>query len=283
MRDYDFLIIGSNGLLGSSIVKILKKNNNSFLTVARKNSNFNLDLKNFNKLKKFFLKNRFKIVINCAGKININFCEKKFNDSVIINSTLVKFLSNMSQIYNFKFVQISTDHVYKGKRLKLNSETSKIFAINKYAKTKIIAEKYLKNLKNFLIVRTNFTGKKKNTFIDWLVKSIKSNKTIYLFNDMYTSTLDVKTCAEIIIELALLKSKGIYNLGTRNMLSKEKFAVNLSKILKRRLEYKSVSCDMQQISRGKNLGLNVKKIEKKLGYRMPTAYQSILNLAKEYK
>ena len=189
----------------------------------------------------------------------------------------------MSKIYNFKFVQISTDHVYKGKRLKLNSETSKIHAINKYAKTKIIAEKYLKNLKNFLIIRTNFTGKKKNTFIDWLVKSIKSKKTIYLFNDMYTSTLDVKTCAKIIIELALLKSKGIYNLGTRNMLSKEKFAVNLSKILKRRLEYKSVSCDMQQISRGKNLGLNVKKIEKKMGFRMLTTHQSIVNLAKEYK
>ena len=283
MNNYDFLIIGSNGLLGSRIVKALKKKKYKFLTVARKNSNFNLDLKNFKRLKIFFLKNRFKIVINCVAKIDINFCEKKFNDSLIINSTFVKFLSEMSKKYDFKFVQISTDHVYRGKSLKLNSEKSKIFAINNYAKTKILAEKYLTNLKNFLIIRTNFTGKKKNTFIDWLVKSIKSGKTIYLFNDMYTSTLDVKTCGEIIIELALLKSKGIYNVGSRNMVSKEEFAVNVSKVLKKKLKYKSVSCDMQKISRGKNLGLSTKKIEKKIGYKMPTSIESIINLIKEYR
>ena len=38
---------------------------------------------------------------------------------------------------------------------------------------------------------------------------------------MYTSTIDVKSCAKIIIDLALLKSKGIYNLGARNMMSKK--------------------------------------------------------------
>ena len=283
MADYDFLIIGSNGLLGSRIVKILKKKKLNFLTIARNNSNFNLNLKNFKRLKKFFSKYRFRFVINCAAKININFCEKNFNDALIINTLLVKFLSTMSNKFDFKLIQISTDHVYKGKELKLNSEKNKIYAINKYAKTKILAEKYLKNLKNFLIIRTNFTGKKKNTFIDWLVKNIKSNKTINLFNDMHTSTLDVNTCAETIIELALLKSKGIYNLGSRNMVSKEKFAINVSKVLKKKLKYKSVSCDMQKILRGKNLGLNVKKIEKKLGYRMPSTNQSIVNLIKEYK
>jgi len=31
------------------------------------------------------------------------------------------------------------------------------------------------------------------------------------------------------------------------------------------------------------LGLNVKKNEKKMGFRMLTAQQSIVNLAKEYK
>jgi hypothetical protein len=40
---------------------------------------------------------------------------------------------------------------------------------------------------------------------------------------------------------------------------------------------------MQQISSGKNLGLNVNKIEKKIGYKMPTSNQSIVNLVKEYQ
>ena len=283
MKNFDFLVIGSKGLLGSKIVKILKKKKINHLTIARKNSNFNLNLKNFKSLNKLFLKNRFRVVINCAAIIDINYCESKFNEALIINCKLVKFLSEMSKKFEFKFVQISTDHVYKGKKLKLNHEQSEIFAINKYAKTKILAEKYLKKLNNFLIIRTNFTGKKKNTFIDWLVKSIKSKKTINLFNDMYTSTMDVNTCAEIIIDLASLKSKGIYNLGSRNMTSKKNFAISVSKYLKKKIKYKSVSCDMQQISRGKNLGLSVKKIEKKIGYKMPTSNQSIISLVKEYR
>ena len=283
MKNFDFLVIGSNGLLGSNIVKILKKKKINFLTVARKNSNFNINLENFKRLDKFFLKNKFKIVINCAAIIDINYCEKKYNISSIINSKLVKFLSQMSKKFDFKFVQISTDHVYKGKNAVFNSEKSETFAINKYAKSKILAEKYLKELKKFLIIRTNFTGKKKDSFIDWLIRNFKKKTEINLFNDMYTSTMDVQTCAKTIIKLAMLKSKGIYNLGSRNMITKENFAKKLSKILKIKIKYKSISSDIQQVSRGKNLGLNVKKIEEKIGYKMPTSSQSIINLLKEYQ
>ena len=283
MKNFEFLVIGSNGLLGSNIVKILNKKKISFLTVARKNSNFNINLKNFKKLNKFFLKNKFKIVINCAAIIDINYCEKNYKIISIINSELVKFLSQMSKKFDFKFVQISTDQVYRGKDGLLNSEKSELFAINKYAKSKILAEKYLKKLKKFLIIRTNFTGKKKNSFIDWLMESFKKKAKINLFNDMYTSTIDVQTCADIIIKLAMLKSKGVYNLGSRNMITKENFAKNLSKILKLKIKYKSVSSDIQHVQRGKNLGLDVKKIEKKIGSKMPTTNQSIINLVKEYQ
>ena len=100
---------------------------------------------------------------------------------------------------------------------------------------------------------------------------------------MYTSNVDVKSCAKIIIDLALLQSKGIYNLGARNMISKKEFAIYLSKILKLKIYYKSISCDTLNVARGKNLGLNVKKIEQKLGYSMPTPKQSIKSLAEDYK
>jgi len=37
------------------------------------------------------------------------------------------------------------------------------------------------------------------------------------------------------------------------------------------------------VPRGKNLGLNVKKVEKTLGIRMQTSAKSLFNLVKEYK
>ena len=57
----------------------------------------------------------------------------------------------------------------------------------------------------------------------------------------------------------------------------------MSKKLKKEIKYKSIICDMHKISRAKNLGLSVKKIEKKIGYKMPTSNQSIINLVKEYQ
>ena len=169
MNIFDFLVIGSNGLLGSRIVKILKRKKSTLFTVARRNSNFNLNLNNFKKLDKLFKQNKFRIVINCAAIVDINYCEKKKNYSSIINTKFVKYLSEKSKKYNFKLVQISTDHVYKGDKKVPNKENNKIFSINNYARTKIKAEKYLLKLKKFLIIRTNFTGKKKNSFIDWLI------------------------------------------------------------------------------------------------------------------
>ncbi len=283
MKKYEYLVLGSNGLLGSNVIKVLKKKKLSYFTVARKKSNFNLNLKFFNKLKKIFLKNKFNVVINCAGIIDIDYCEKHFKSALIINCLLVKFLTKMSKKYNLKLVQISTDHVYKGAKFKLNSEKSKIFAINKYAKTKILSEKYPKKLKRYLIIRTNFTGKRNDTFINWVINSVKKKGVIDLFNDMYTSTIDVTSCANIIVDLCSLNTKGIYNIGTRNSISKEKFAIKVYKKLKRNFNYRSVSCDIHNTPRGKNLGLNVQKIEKKIGYKMPTSDQAINNLIKEYK
>ena len=50
-----------------------------------------------------------------------------------------------------------------------------------------------------------------------------------------------------------------------------------------RIKYKEASSETLLVKRGKNLGLNVKKIEKKLGVKMPSSNQAIYNLVKEYK
>ena len=47
--------------------------------------------------------------------------------------------------------------------------------------------------------------------------------------------------------------------------------------------FKSAIGRVQKVPRGKNLGLDVSKIEKKLGYKMPTSNKSIINLLKEYQ
>ena len=66
MKKYKFLIIGSNGLLGSNIVKILKQKI-SYFTIARNKSDYNLNLNNYENLNKIFLKYKFDNVVNCSN------------------------------------------------------------------------------------------------------------------------------------------------------------------------------------------------------------------------
>lgn len=285
MKRFDYLIIGSNGFLGSNIKKILKIKKKKFFCVARSKSNFNLDLNNYSRLAKIFEKNKFNIVINCAGIIDLNYCEKYPKKILKLNYEFPKYLAKLSNIFNFKHVHISSDHVYLSKIKKYNSEKDNTKGINNYAKSKIKAEKAVKKSKKYLIIRTNFTDKKngKNkSFVDWIYSSIKNQKKIPLFNDMFVSTIDVKNCAIFIIRLAEMTSYGIYNIGARNQTSKKEFALKFAKNIKKNLNFVDVSVNTSKIKRGKYLGLNVKKIQAKLNVKMPSINKVIDIISEKY-
>ena len=279
---FKYLIIGSNGLLGNEFKKILNKS--IYMTLARNNSDYNIDLIKFGKLNFFFKKYKFLNVINCAGITDLNYCEKNFKKCKKINSDLLKHLTTLSTKYNFKLVHISTDHFFKNEKFKLNKENFTKVAINKYALSKLIAEKYVKKNKNNLIIRTNFTGFKFNnissTFVGWLLDGINKKKKLSLFEDMFTSTLDVNSCATVIKKLIECNASGVYNVGTKNAISKKNFAILFAKKIKKKISYEQVSSQKLDIKRGKYLGLNTNKTEKKLNIKMINSNTAILKLAK---
>lgn len=279
---FEYLLIGSNGLLGSSIKS--KLNLKKVMCVARTNSDYNVDLKYLKKFKKIFDKYEFKNVINCAAITNLSKCEKEKKKTKKINLELPILLNNLSKKMKFNLIHISTDQVYcKGKSNKFK-ETDKISFLNYYSKTKFLAEKILMNNKKSLIIRTNFTGFKKNlnkTFVGWLLDSIKRKKKISLFNDFYVSTIDVNFCSKVIIKLIKKKAKGIYNIGSRKSISKERFAILFANKMGKKLNYNSVSSTKSDIKRPKNITLDISKIERKLKILMPYPVAVINNLIKE--
>ena len=279
---FEYLLIGSNGLLGSSIKS--KLNLKKVMCVARTNSDYNVDLKYFKKFKKIFDKYEFKNVINCAAITNLSKCEKEKKKTKKINLELPILLNNLSKKMKFNLIHISTDQVYcKGKSNKFK-ETDKISFLNYYSKTKFLAEKILMNNKKSLIIRTNFTGFKKNlnkTFVGWLLDSIKRKKKISLFNDFYVSTIDVNFCSKVIIKLIKKKAKGIYNIGSRKSISKERFAILFANKMGKKLNYNSVSSTKSDIKRPKNITMDISKIERKLKILMPYPVAVINNLIKE--
>jgi dTDP-4-dehydrorhamnose reductase len=281
---FKFILLGSNGLLGNELKKILPKK--PTLTISRKKADLNIDLRNFLRIENTFKKLKFKNVINCAAITNLTLCERKKKDCYLINQKLPIFLNKLSQKYNFNLIHVSSDQVYNSKTNKLNKETDKLGFYNYYSKTKLKAEKnLLKSKKKNLIIRTNFTGFKKNkhTFLSWLHKSMNKKKKLNLFEDMYVSTLDVSNCANIIKKLINKNVYGVYNVGTNKALTKKNFAIHFANKMKMNLNYRSVSLDVTKPKRPKYLGLNVDKVEKILKKKMISPKTAINNLVKKIK
>ena len=88
----------------------------------------------------------------------------------------------------------------------------------------------------------------------------------------------------MIIKLIEKNKSGVFNLGTRDSLSKKNFAILYAKKLKKKIYYNDISANKIILKRPLNLRLNVKKIEKTLGLKMISSSQSInkLILQKRY-
>ena len=119
--------------------------------------------------------------------------------------------------------------------------------------------------------RINFFGiskSEKKTISDWVILSFKQKKLFYLFTDIIFNPLSLSSICEIINKLIISKKFlkwGIYNLGSKNSLSKASFAIKVAECLNlKNKNYKLVNSSMIfKIKRLiKNMSMDVRKFEK---------------------
>jgi dTDP-4-dehydrorhamnose reductase len=80
-----------------------------------------------------------------------------------------------------------------------------------------------------------------------------------------------------------LDKTGIFNLGTRDSLTKKEFAILYAKKLKKKIYYQEISAKKLKLKRPLNLKLDTTKTEKALGIKMITSLKSINNLVLQKK
>ena len=286
------LILGSSGLLGKHLYENLKTNKNiEIFHTGLKKRKINFD--NKIELKKFIFATNPNLIINCAAYTNIEECEKNIKMSKKINVEIIRqiFKLKYQKKMKFNFIQLSTDLFNNKNKLNSSKENSKIFLINNYCQHKREAEKIcIKN--KALILRTNFFGKsmgKKKSFSDWIYKVFKNkNKDkIFLFNDVYFNPLRINTIVKIIsfiINKRKIKLSGIYNLGAKDAIFKNEFAILFAKktgIFHK--NYANINVNkLLSVKRSTNMYMNVNKFENKFKLKLPNIKNEIINEAKKY-
>ena len=281
------LLLGSSGMLGKSIYKFLKNDFEVYTNGLKKRR---YDLCKKKNLSILLNKTKPDVIINSLGITNIEICNKNKKLAKKVNFEILKNLFNIKKRYNYKFwlIQISTDQLYDAISFKTKSrEESKIKINNYYTKTKVQAERICE-LNKSLILRTNFFGKsivKKKSFSDWVLKSSERKKTFYLFKDIYFSPLRFITICRILKKIVQnnFDTNGIYNLGSKNGLSKLNFSLFFLKYLKiKNKNFRIASVNkILKTKRSKNMLMNVEKFENTFKIKLPNLINEITNEAKE--
>jgi dTDP-4-dehydrorhamnose reductase len=281
------LILGATGMLGKAIYRTAQNNNYTVIGVARSGTDRSVDIKNETGLQRLVRDEQPQIILNTVAITNIDYCEKNPEDVFMTNTRPASFLADLSSELNAYLVHISTDHYYHGEGLKRHSEVDPITLVNEYARSKYLAECFTRLYPNSLIVRTNIVGfrglKESPTFVEWCLKILTEKEQVTLFDDYYTSSIDVCRFSEILLDLIRKKITGTLNVAGRDVTSKREFITDLANAFNLDISHATAGSvhRMESTPRADSLGLDVKKVEEILGYPMPDRYEVVENLKRQ--
>ena len=214
-----FLILGSTGMLGMTVSKLLiseLKNSEIYLTYTSEDKINILKKKlhlmdsskfiKFNILKDhiFDLPNNFDVVINCIGIIKPFIDEQNSSSlekSITVNS---KFPFDISNHFNSSaIIQIATDCVFSGTTGDYNEESSHD-PIDVYGKTKSLGEVISDNFFNLRCSITGHELSSSNSLLEWFLNQ-KENSIINGFMNHTWNGLTTLTYSKLL--LSIIKNK----------------------------------------------------------------------------
>lgn len=282
-------VTGATGLLGSTLVPLLRGYGNTVVTHARSaNADFLADLANKSEAFAMLDSVRPECIINLVGLTSVERCEIFPNEAYLVNTkvveNLVQWISESNS--NSHLVQISTDHVYDGMRL--NTE-NQVALKNYYAFSKYAGELAATQVPS-TILRTNFIGRSKainrESLTDWVYNSLTSGKNIQVLNDVFFDPLSMDTLAELIQFVIERKAVGIFNLGSHNGMSKADldftFAECLGLPTSGMTLVDSSKAKFLQAYRPKDMRMDCSRFENTFDLKLPRLSDEIEKVAKEY-
>lgn len=239
------LILGSTGMMGSAISKLIK-NDKRFkilctyknyrkvkLIKLQKNQKKKLNVFNFNEIKKIIITFKPDFIINCVGLIKQLSNEQNLNKTKFLNTTLPKKLSIVAKNRNFRIIHLSTDCVFSGKKGNYK-ERDKCDANDLYGISKFKGEIDSKFVLN---IRTSIIGHEltsSNSLLNWFLTQKKING----FKKAFFSGLTTLELSNIIINEMIVKNK-ISN-GLFHVSGPKISKLDLLKIVKRIYKRKTI-------------------------------------------
>ena len=277
------IIFGGTGLLGQSIYDLFKKKHFiCYRSSLRKNSDFKSDLLSKKKITKFIKKIKPNLVINCAGETDVNLCNKDFKNAYKSNVLTVRnIVDSINEVgVNCLLVQISTDQVYESNKSNKSNKENDTNISNGYGASKFLSEIEALKYKKTLILRTNFFGKSKSinrdSYTDFITFNLSRKKKIKIPSNVFFNPINIESLCSIIFQLYEKKMTGIFNIGSKNNISKFNFAKKIANKFNLDKKYlSSYKSDYLLQQRPLNTFMNTEKLKNKAKIKVPSIEDGI--------
>jgi len=235
------LITGINGMLGTTLLSILREKHEVFgidIVTTEQNANvLNVNLTDFDATYKAITQINPDLVIHTAAQTNVDKCEIEPDMAYMLNSIATRNVAVCCQRFDTVLLYISTDYVFSGEAINRPkegyTEYDDIYPSSVYAKSKYEGERYVKSLLNkYFIVRSSWLyGAKRKNFITQAADSCKDGKVINMADDMVSSPTYVNDLAKAISMLIETQMYGLYHITNNGFASRYEIAKTVAKML----------------------------------------------------
>lgn len=281
------LVLGATGMLGTSLVPVLRALGHEVLAHTHTGTAAaSTDLRRRDETLHAVTSVAPEVVVNLVGLTDVDRCQQEPQLAWDLNVLTSQNAAAGCVAAGAHLIYISTDQVYDGEGPHREADAR---PGNVYAQTKCAAELAALNAMG-TVLRTNFFGATQHatrrSLTDWLFDNLRQEQRIPVFSDVWFSPLSMATLSRMIEQVAVLRPRGIFNLGSREGMTKAVFAATFARALGlsgRTLEPTSVDHVALRAWRPRDMRMHNGSIEAVLGQRQPTLAQEIDIVAKDYR
>ncbi len=228
------VVIGSNGLLGQTLVNKLIKNQEYklYAMAAGENRNtsvsdlryFSIDLDDFDSIKMQLNLLEPQFVINALAMTNVDACENQQEECKRINTDFVNELAEVCKEMQTHLIHISTDFIFDGTE-GFYSEEDEANPVNYYGWSKLWAEQAVVHsgavysILRTIVVYGKVSNMKRNNIVLWIKESLINGQTINLVDDQFRMPTYVGSLADACILTMKHRAVGIFNISGKDLLS----------------------------------------------------------------
>lgn len=238
-------ITGANGQIGTAINEVLDPLEAEVFNTDKEE----LDITDTEEVLNFGEMNRPDVIINCAGIVDLNLCEKEPELAYRVNALGARNLSLVARKVGAKMVQLSTDDVFDGLSKTPYSEFDDTNPKTVYGRSKRAGENYVKEFthKHF-VVRSNWVYGRGNNFVNKVLEAAKNQTPLALASDQFGSPTSAKDLARLILHLITTNEYGTYHATCQGMCSRYEFAQEILKAAGKEVEMKAVPTKESDLS-----------------------------------